>query len=142
MECVLPSECCASHGLKHCPVSRNHPAGNAHDYAIGKCLTEEEELVCYDWCCEENEFFCEGSCVPDGTQVATCEPTTPPNNATFPKTCCCEEECCDSTEIYMDSLQACCEENTVITPGDATHNAACCCSGTGFTCCPNLTNVC
>ena len=65
--CVLPEECCASHGLVYCEHSKNHPCDGeyVHDYSVGDCKYDLEVLKCYEWCCEEDEFYCLGECHPE-----------------------------------------------------------------------------
>ena len=141
-QCVLPEDCCASHGMTTCE-SKNHPAGDDTDYAVGKCADYEEVLYCYDWCCEEDEYYCQGDCIKDDYKLDTCEARFNSEEEPFPKTCCCGVDCCEEGEILHCHTKECCVENTVLDMGDDYDgNDVCCCSNSKASCCPNLGNVC
>ena len=57
--CVTPDQCCELHNKHYCPHTRNHECVESIDYSVGtKCDHDKGYLKCYDWCCEEDEFYC------------------------------------------------------------------------------------
>lgn len=58
-KCILECDCCTLNSLSCCD-SDNHPA-NTFNYATG----DKEVLNCYDWCCPDDNTYCDGNCYKD-----------------------------------------------------------------------------
>ena len=83
--CKTNKECCEDNNLVECLT-------NNHDYPA--TTPDNTEAVCHNWCCEDNEYHCEGVCTPiaDGPPEngEITEGTTSDDGVdnTFPKECC------------------------------------------------------
>lgn len=104
--CKTNEECCLDNTLVACDT-------NNHDYPATP-VANSPEAVCYNWCCEEDEYHCQGQCISENIPVDGGEITfgTEPNgDGTFPKECCFGDDCCTAPATWnMNTFPPqCCE---------------------------------
>ncbi len=141
-KCILRCDCCAHHNLECCD-SDNHPT-SSENYAVGE---EDEPLYCYDFCCEDNQVFCDDVCIDIGNPLGPGNSLPYPtddyggvgSNGEFPIICCTGDDCCEDGEIWPEWISPdqffCCVPDEIISGPDGDF---CCCDMAEHTCCPNL----
>ena len=103
--CKLNSECCADNGLLECATNNHGP----------DVTPDNTEGVCVEWCCQDDEQFCENVCTSVDLPPVNGEITIP-DGQEFPKTCCIEDECCTDPDTWnQNTLPAqCCTQGLQI----------------------------